>query len=151
MWLSIMIFQWILRFSILFNAYCLYCREDHAFVLSLILNLILHQMQDYVHRVGRTARAGQSGYAVSFVNQYESLWFKMIEALLGNSFPCCLSPLHTWLEISFWSHHLFSQERKFLSGRQTPMRSWYFVSVYPIQRGLHWRYVLHGAINWKCP
>uniref|UniRef100_A0A453NAI9 Helicase C-terminal domain-containing protein n=1 Tax=Aegilops tauschii subsp. strangulata TaxID=200361 RepID=A0A453NAI9_AEGTS len=58
-------------------------------------NLILHQMQDYVHRVGRTARAGQSGYAVSFVNQYESLWFKMIEALLGNSFPCFLSPLHT--------------------------------------------------------
>ncbi|XBH61470.1 hypothetical protein VPH35_115903 [Triticum aestivum] len=43
--------------------------------------------KDYVHRVGRTARAGQSGYAVSFVNQYESLWFKMIEALLGKEIP----------------------------------------------------------------
>lgn len=45
-------------------------------------------IQDYIHRVGRTARAGKSGYAVSLVNQYETEWFKMIEALLGNSFPC---------------------------------------------------------------
>ncbi|XP_044954589.1 DEAD-box ATP-dependent RNA helicase 10-like [Hordeum vulgare subsp. vulgare] len=43
--------------------------------------------KDYVHRVGRTARAGQSGYAVSLVNQFEALWFKMIEALLGKKIP----------------------------------------------------------------
>uniref|UniRef100_M8BK78 DEAD-box ATP-dependent RNA helicase 10 n=1 Tax=Aegilops tauschii TaxID=37682 RepID=M8BK78_AEGTA len=43
--------------------------------------------KDYVHRVGRTARAGQSGYAVSFVNQYEAEWFKLIEQLLGREIP----------------------------------------------------------------
>ncbi|AQK67180.1 DEAD-box ATP-dependent RNA helicase 10 [Zea mays] len=42
--------------------------------------------KDYVHRVGRTARAGRSGYAVSLVNQYEAQWFVLIEQLLA-----CLS------------------------------------------------------------
>jgi ATP-dependent RNA helicase DDX47/RRP3 len=38
--------------------------------------------------VGRTARAGQSGFAASLVNQYEAQWFVQIEQLLGTSdFP----------------------------------------------------------------
>uniref|UniRef100_A0A0D9WUX3 RNA helicase n=1 Tax=Leersia perrieri TaxID=77586 RepID=A0A0D9WUX3_9ORYZ len=43
--------------------------------------------KDYVHRVGRTARAGNTGYAVSLVNQYEAMWFKMIEKLLEKDIP----------------------------------------------------------------
>ncbi|CAL4912276.1 unnamed protein product [Urochloa decumbens] len=39
--------------------------------------------KDHVHRVGRTARAGRSGYAVSLVNQYEAQWFVQIEQLLA--------------------------------------------------------------------
>lgn len=33
----------------------------------------------YVHRVGRTARAGRSGRAVTFVTQYDVPYFKDIE------------------------------------------------------------------------
>ncbi len=39
--------------------------------------------KDYVHRVGRTARAGRSGNAVTFVTQYDVEMFKRIEGLVG--------------------------------------------------------------------
>lgn len=40
-------------------------------------------LQDYIHRVGRTARAGRSGVAISLVNQYELEWYIQIEKLIG--------------------------------------------------------------------
>ena len=39
--------------------------------------------KDYVHRVGRTARAGRSGRAVTLVTQYDVELFQKIEALIG--------------------------------------------------------------------
>merc|ERR1711994_886253 len=39
--------------------------------------------KDYIHRVGRTARAGRSGKAVTFVTQYDVELFQRIETLLG--------------------------------------------------------------------
>ncbi|KAG9459456.1 hypothetical protein H6P81_003964 [Aristolochia fimbriata] len=47
--------------------------------------------KDYIHRVGRTARAGRSGVAISLVNQYEVEWFILIEKLIEKKlpeFPC---------------------------------------------------------------
>ncbi|KAH7652940.1 RNA helicase protein [Dioscorea alata] len=43
--------------------------------------------KDYIHRVGRTARAGRSGVAISLVNQYELEWFLQIEQLIGKKLP----------------------------------------------------------------
>jgi ATP-dependent RNA helicase DDX47/RRP3 len=59
--------------------------------------------------VGRTARAGQSGFAASLVNQYEAQWFVQIEQLLGTSdFPSFLSFLCIFGLASFQSVSLIS-------------------------------------------
>jgi ATP-dependent RNA helicase DDX47/RRP3 len=39
--------------------------------------------KDYVHRVGRTARAGRTGRSITFVTQYDVEGFQKIETLIG--------------------------------------------------------------------
>lgn len=49
-----------------------------------VLNFDLPQdSKTYIHRVGRTARAGKSGIAISFVTQYDIEIYQRIEAALG--------------------------------------------------------------------
>uniref|UniRef100_A0A5F5PHI8 RNA helicase n=1 Tax=Equus caballus TaxID=9796 RepID=A0A5F5PHI8_HORSE len=43
--------------------------------------------KDYIHRVGRTARAGRSGKAITFVTQYDVELFQRIEHLIGKKLP----------------------------------------------------------------
>lgn len=43
--------------------------------------------KDYIHRVGRTARAGRSGKAVTFVTQYDVELYQRIEHLLSKQLP----------------------------------------------------------------
>ncbi|CAB4277029.1 unnamed protein product [Prunus armeniaca] len=43
--------------------------------------------KDYIHRVGRTARAGRYGVAISLVNQYELEWYIQIEKLIDKKLP----------------------------------------------------------------
>ncbi|XP_070580176.1 probable ATP-dependent RNA helicase DDX47 [Ptychodera flava] len=43
--------------------------------------------KDYIHRVGRTARAGRSGKAITFVTQYDVELYQRIEQLIGKKLP----------------------------------------------------------------
>jgi ATP-dependent RNA helicase RhlE len=53
--------------------------------ISLVINYNVPQdAEDYVHRVGRTARAEKTGVALTFVNSRETGNFKRIEQLIGN-------------------------------------------------------------------
>ena len=44
--------------------------------------------QDYVHRIGRTARAGASGTAISFLAAEQANELREIEVMLGETLPC---------------------------------------------------------------
>ena len=48
---------------------------------------LLLGLQDYIHRVGRTARAGRSGKAITFVSQYDIELYQRIEQLIGKKLP----------------------------------------------------------------
>ncbi|PKA62643.1 DEAD-box ATP-dependent RNA helicase 10 [Apostasia shenzhenica] len=55
---------------------------------DLVINYdIPSNSKDYIHRVGRTARAGRSGLAISLVNQYEVGSYIQIEKLIGIELP----------------------------------------------------------------
>ena len=53
--------------------------------ISLVVNYdVPHDAEDYVHRIGRTARAEQSGIAITFVNETDMYRFSKIEQLIEN-------------------------------------------------------------------
>ena len=59
-------------------------RGLHIPDLPLVINYeVPHNIDDYVHRIGRTGRAGQSGKAVSLVAPAESQQFSYVEDLIG--------------------------------------------------------------------
>lgn len=43
--------------------------------------------EDYIHRIGRTARASKAGVAITFINEKDQLKFAQIEALMGIEVP----------------------------------------------------------------
>lgn len=52
--------------------------------ISLVINFdVPYDAEDYVHRIGRTARAGDSGMAITFVSLTEQYRFSKIEEFLG--------------------------------------------------------------------
>ena len=61
--------------------------------IELVINYdVPHDGEDYVHRIGRTARAQADGTAYTLVNTTEQHKFSAIERLLGNSVPKGIVP-----------------------------------------------------------
>jgi ATP-dependent RNA helicase RhlE len=53
--------------------------------IGLVINYdVPHDPEDYIHRVGRTARAEKTGVAVTFINEKDQRKFSRIEKLIGN-------------------------------------------------------------------
>ncbi|WP_196000231.1 DEAD/DEAH box helicase [Clostridium sp. 1001271B_151109_B4] len=56
--------------------------------LSHVINYDLPDVAEtYVHRIGRTGRAGSSGIAITFCDEEEKAMFRSIEKLIGKSIP----------------------------------------------------------------
>jgi superfamily II DNA/RNA helicase len=59
-----------------------------------------NEPEEYTHRVGRTARAGKGGVAVSFVTEKDEERISQIEARIGTSF-------YSWSAVIELAHNLF--------------------------------------------
>ena len=51
--------------------------------IEMVINYdVPHDTEDYVHRIGRTARANRDGRAITFVSEEDQYWFQQIEKFL---------------------------------------------------------------------
>jgi ATP-dependent RNA helicase RhlB len=64
-------------------------RGIHVDAISHVVNYNLPQdAEEYVHRIGRTGRAGASGISISFADEEDSYEIPKIEEFLGNKLEC---------------------------------------------------------------
>src|SRR6266508_699383 len=63
-------------------------RGLHIEAVSHVVNWDLPQdVEDYVHRIGRTARAGAGGKAIALIDEASALYLEPIEKFLGQKIP----------------------------------------------------------------
>ncbi len=64
-------------------------RGIHIDGISHVVNFTLpEEAEDYVHRIGRTGRAGKTGTSISFACEDDAFLLEPIEALLGEKLAC---------------------------------------------------------------
>jgi len=64
-------------------------RGIHISGISHVINYTLpYEPEDYVHRIGRTGRAGAEGISISFADEKGSFYLPEIEEFLGVPMPC---------------------------------------------------------------
>ena len=56
--------------------------------ISMVINFdVPHDAEDYVHRIGRTARADKDGRAITLISEEDMYYFQQIEKFLGKKVP----------------------------------------------------------------
>jgi ATP-dependent RNA helicase RhlB len=66
-------------------------RGIHVDDISIVVNYdIPERAEDYVHRIGRTGRAGQKGKSIGFVCEYGAYSLEEIEKLTGQKIKCTM-------------------------------------------------------------
>ena len=74
-------------------------RGLHIEGMDYVINFTLpHDAEDYVHRIGRTGRAGAAGTSISFACEEDSFYLPAIEDFIGRSLHC-IPPEEGWLEL----------------------------------------------------
>ena len=64
-------------------------RGIHVDAISHVVNFYLPENpEDYVHRIGRTGRAGETGTSVSFASESDAFFLEPIEEFIGCKLPC---------------------------------------------------------------
>ena len=64
-------------------------RGIHIDGISHVFNYTLpYEPEDYVHRIGRTGRAGNAGISISFADEEGAFYLPEIEEFIGRSLPC---------------------------------------------------------------
>jgi len=72
-------------------------RGIHIEGMDHVINFTLpRDPEDYVHRIGRTGRAGATGTSVSFADEKESFYIPAIEAFIEQKLSC-IAPNEEWL------------------------------------------------------
>lgn len=91
--------------------------------ISMVVNYdVPRDAEDYVHRIGRTARAGESGVAVTLVSSKERRKFRFIEDFIGKRVPRGQSEFSTSSESSESSENSESSDKK---PRKPRRRQWH--------------------------
>lgn len=74
-------------------------RGLHIESMSHVINYTLpFDPEDYVHRIGRTGRAGESGTSISFACEDDAFQIPKIQEFLGRELPC-IQPEEQWLAL----------------------------------------------------
>ena len=83
-----------------------------------------HDVEDYVHRIGRTARADRDGEAITLICEADFFYFRQIEKFLNKTIEKCPLPLHLGKgpDYNAISHHSHSSRHKPSNGKRKAPR-----------------------------
>ncbi len=101
-------------------------RGIHIEGMDHVINFTLpHDPEDYVHRIGRTGRAGATGTSVSFADEDDSFYIPAIEKFINRKLSC-IEPKEEWLTMPkpvFSKKKRVTRRRKKVSPKRRPRSS----------------------------